>query len=58
MDRMIKGYIDSCIRVKNRINELKEMQKTLKKLGDTYRIEERHLDTRKTLTYCEHQQMQ
>jgi hypothetical protein len=58
MDRMIKGYIDSCIRVKNRINELTELRNSLKKLGDTFRIEELDLDRRIKLLYCEHEQMQ
>lgn len=58
MDRMIKGYIDSCIRVKNRINELTELRNSLKKLGDTFRIEELDLDRRIKLLYSEHEQMQ
>lgn len=58
MESMINGYVESCTRVKSRIDELTRQKDYLKQQGDICTIEELDLDRRIRLLYCEYGQMQ
>ena len=58
MEKMISGYVESCSRVKFRIEELTRQRNSLKAQGDICAIEELDLDRRIKLLYCEYGQMQ
>ena len=58
MKNMIKGYTESCVRVKQRIDELTLQRNTLRKNGDTPAIEELDLERRIKLLYAEYEEMQ
>ena len=55
---MIKGYTESCVRVKQRINELTLQRNTLKSNGDICAVEELDLERRIRLLYAEYEEMQ
>ena len=58
MKNMIKGYTESCVRVKQRIDELTLQRNILRKNGDTPAIEELDLERRIKLLYAEYEEMQ
>lgn len=58
MEKMIKGYVESCLLVRARIDELTEQKNSLNAQGDISAIDELDLERRIRLLYCEYEQMQ
>lgn len=58
MNRMIKGYVESCELVRTRIRELTVQRAALREQGDILAIKELDLDRRIKLLYKEYGQMQ
>ena len=58
MHQLIENYQKSCDTVKKRINELRNLEKSLQEKGDEFRISELDLTRRINLLYCEHREME
>ncbi|MBQ8297910.1 MAG: hypothetical protein IJX77_09020 [Ruminococcus sp.] len=56
MKELIKGYVNGCELLRQRICELTEQMNTLRKKGNTLEIEELDLVRRIQLLYTEHRQ--
>lgn len=57
MTKMINGYKNSCLLVKERLEELKKQLRMLEKDGNSAEIESLDLERRIALLYTEYRQM-